>query len=213
MIAEGSAENISMATRPYEHEAGYRDLLQLARAPLVRNARIERLTVYVDYAQNSYKAARYRTLRARLRARVGVQASAPRGVYIGRGATGEPRVLENEAAITRLLAGEGFDVIDPAAASVEEIAKRSLGARIVVGVEGSHLSHAIYSAADDCAFLVLQPPDRFAMAYKEFTDRLDMTFAFLVGDRSQHGFVIPPDDLRRMLDVLETRRAAASRHE
>jgi hypothetical protein len=208
LIAEGNAENISMETKPYEHEAGYRDLLGLPRAPLVRNANIGRLTMYVDFAQNSYKAARYRELRARLRERLGSVGQAPRGVYIKRGAAGEPRVLGNEPAITRLLADEGFDIIDPASATAEEVAARSLDARIVVGVEGSHLSHAIYSAADGCAFLVLQPPDRFAMAYKEFTDRLDMTFAFLVGDRSENGFVVPPDDLRRMLDVLEARRSS-----
>jgi hypothetical protein len=211
LISEGNAANISMVSRPFEHEAGYRSLLDLPLAPLARNAHIKRLTMYVDFAQNSYKAARYRKLRARLRARLGAQASSPRGVYIKRGATGEPRVLENEAAIVRLLADEGFDVIDPGAASAEEIAWRSLDAGIVVGVEGSHLSHAIFSAADGCTFLVIQPPDRFAMAYKEFTDRLDMTFAFLVGDRSQHGFSVPPDDVRRMLDVLDARPAAVSR--
>jgi hypothetical protein len=210
LIAEGNAENISMVTRLFEHEEGYRSLLGLPRATLVRNAHIRRLTMYVDFAQNSYKAARYRELRARLRKRLGSKARPPCGVYIKRGATGEPRVLENEAAITRLLADQGFEVIDPAVASAEEIASRSLDARIVVGVEGSQLSHAIFSAADGCAFLVLQPPDRFAMAYKEFTDRLDMTFAFLVGDRSEHGFVVPMDDVRRMLDVLGARLAAAS---
>lgn len=210
LIDEGSPENIAMVTRPYEHEAGYRALLGLPQAPLVRNAHIERLTIYVDYAQNSYKEARYRELRARMRRRLGAGVPAVRGVYIKRGATGEPRVLENEPAIIELLADEGFDVIDPAAATAEEVARRSLDAGIVVGVEGSHLSHAIYSAADNGVFLVLQPPDRFAMAYKEFTDRVGMTFAFLVGDRSDRGFVVPPGDLRRMLDLLERKRANGS---
>ena len=111
-------------------------------------------------------------------------------------------MLVNEAAITRFLTDRGFEVIDPATASAEQIAVQTLEAKIVVGVEGSHLSHAIYTAADGCTFLVLQPPDRFALAYKEFTDRLDMTFAFLVGDRAPHGFTVPVDDLARMLDFL-----------
>jgi len=205
MIAEGASENFSMVSRPYEHEAGYRELLCLPRAPIVRHALIRCLKIYVDFAQNSYKAARYRELRARMLRAVRPQTRSSRGVYIKRGSTGEPRVLENEAEVTRYLSDNGFDIIDPAVSSAQEIAGRSLGARIVVGIEGSHLSHAIYSAADGCAFLILQPPDRFAMAYKEFTDRLEMIFAFLVGNRSQHGFTVPLDDLRRMLDLLDSK--------
>jgi hypothetical protein len=205
MIAADNPDNFAMVTRPYEHEAGYRKLLGLPQSPILGNARVRNLTMYIDYAQNSYKAARYRELRARLRGALSGRTRPCPGVYIKRGATGEPRVLENEPAVTQFLADQGFEVIDPATSSAEEIAARSLDARIVVAIEGSHLSHAIYSAADDCAFLVLQPPDRFAMAYKELTDRLDMTFAFLVGDRSQQGFTIPLDDLKRMLELLDSK--------
>ena len=64
----------------------------------------------------------------------------------------------------------------PARLGAENIARRDPRARIVIGVEGSHLSHAIFSMADDGAFLKAQPPDRFAMPYKEFADRLGHRF-------------------------------------
>ena len=73
-------------------------------------------------------------------------------------------------------------------------------ARIVIGVEGSHLSHAIFTMADDAAFLVLQPPDRFAMTYKEFADRMSMRFAFMVGTAAEDGFTVDHDRLRRIID-------------
>jgi hypothetical protein len=56
--------------------------------------------------------------------------------------------------------------------------------------------------ADDGAFLVLQPPDRFALNYKELTDCLDMRYAFLVGDPSSSGFTVPLGDLQQILDRL-----------
>ncbi len=201
LLAENSDENISMVTKSYEHEPGYRELLSLRNAPLVQNARIEQLILYTDFAQNSLKASRYQVLRSRMQNKF-AGATAKPGVYIKRGRTGELRALDNELEIEQLLDAVGFDIIEPARLSAEEIARRTLGAPIVVSVEGSHLSHAIFTVADGGTFLVLQPPDRFAMPYKEFTDRLEMRFAFLVGNKTTGGFMIPPNDVRRMLDRL-----------
>ena len=72
----------------------------------------------------------------------------------------------------------------------------------MVGVEGSQFSHAIYTVADNGAFLVLQPPDRFSMAYKEYTDRVGLTYAFVVGTPDEDGFRVETDRLQRMLDRL-----------
>lgn len=167
----------------------------------LQNANIQELTIFTDFAQNSLKATRYRTLRSRLKQSFAYTSVRP-GVYIKRGITGEARVLDNEAAIEAALQQAGFDVIEPARLTASEISRRILGAQIIVSVEGSHLSHAIYSVADGGTFVVLQPPDRFAMPYKEFTDRLDMRFAFLVGDKATNGFTIPLDDLHQLLDRL-----------
>jgi hypothetical protein len=49
---------------------------------------------------------------------------------------------------------------------------------------------------------VLQPRDRFARAYKDFADRLNLRYGFVVGQRSAGGFTIQRDELARMVDLL-----------
>lgn len=201
MIPPEGAVRLGARSKAFGHAAGYRTLLDLSAPDLPDHARVDRLILYSDFAQNSFKAARYRTLRARLRQAVG-SARAPAGVFLRRGSDGERRELVNEAALIDLLTTQGFDILDLNRLDASEIARRSLDARIVVGVEGSHLSHAIYSMADAGAFLVIQPPDRFALPYKEFADRMGMTFGFVVAHPAEGGFAVDPDEVRLMLDRL-----------
>ena len=203
LIAPNHPSHFAMVTRPYEHAAGYRRLLGLPDIRCLQRARVRELTMYVDFAQNTHKTTRYLELRRRLRANVQPQGrAAKRGVYLQRGRTGELRVLENEAELVAFLDGHGFEIVEPARLSAAEIAARTLDAPLVISVEGSHLSHAIFTLADRGTMLVLQPPDRFAMPYKEYTDAVDMRFAFLVGEQSPQGFRVPLDDVQRMLEEL-----------
>ncbi len=203
LLPDPDAARIVMQTKSYGHESGYRSILSLPEPPLVHRGRIRRLTLYDDFGQNSLKAKRYRILRDRLRDRFADSADpAAAGVYLKRGATGESRLLTNEVAIENRLASLGFDIVEPAVLDAAEIARRTMGARIVVSVEGSHIAHAVYTIADDGTFVVLQPPDRFAMAFKEFADSLELGFAFLVGDPAPGGFTVDLDDLNAMVDRL-----------
>ena len=211
LLPEADAHRTLMLTQSYPHDLTYREILGLPRQAPLERARIGKLILYTDFAQNSLKRRRYETLRANLRANVQRSTPPVAGVYLRRGRTGELRLLENEAQIEQMLAGLGFEVIDPMALSSADIARRTLDAPLVVAVEGSHLSHAIYSAAPDAAFVVLQPPTRFAMPYKEYTDRVGMRFAFLVGDRAAEGFTVAPDHLRRLLDLVTTVRSRVVR--
>lgn len=204
LISEGDSENIAMVSKTYAHEAGYRHIAGLAPVATVTRARIGMLTIYVDFAQNQFKLDRYLALRARFRRSLDAHRRTNPGVYIRRGCWGEPRALVNESEVEQYLRRLGFDVVDPSAMTAVEIAERTLDARVVVGIEGSQLSHAIYTAADDATFLVLQPPDRFAMAYKEYTDRVGMRFAFLVGDHATGGFTIRLDEMERLLERVQS---------
>lgn len=195
--------SIVLETKAYQHEAGYRTILDLPRPPRVRRARVGELIVYTDFAQNGSKLRRYTSLRQRLRAGLGAPgAGRADKIYLKRGATGERRMVRNEADLEAHLAGQGFDIVEPATLSAEAVSRRLLDARLVVSVEGSHLSHAIFSIADRGAFLVIQPPDRFATPHKEFADRIGMPFAFLVGDPAEDGFTVDLEDLDRLLDKL-----------
>jgi hypothetical protein len=56
--------------------------------------------------------------------------------------------------------------------------------------------------ADDGAFLVIQPPDRFAMPYKEFTDRMGMRFGFVVAEPAEGGFAADAGEILSMVERL-----------
>jgi hypothetical protein len=198
-----SAGQIALQRRAYGHEWGYRELMALPAPPIVRDGRIRRLTMYEEPAQNASKAARYQELRGRLRRRVAGSAdAAARLVYLRRGSDGERRVLENEPAVEQALERLGFVVVDSTGMTAEEIARRTYDAEVVVSVEGSHLTHSMYTMADDAAYLVIMPPERFALQYKDFTDAVGMRFGFTVAQKSGDGFVQDLDDLRRTLDLL-----------
>lgn len=202
LLAPDQAARFTMRTRPYEHAAGYRELLGLPSPPLIEYGRIRRLTYFSDFSQNEHKVARYRELRKRLRsALTPLNRDAP-GAYLARGPTGEARLIDNEIALQEHLARKGFIIVDPSKHSAREISERLLDVPVVIGIEGSHLSHAIYSLRDRGTLLVLQPPNRFAMPYKEFTDAMDMRFAFLVGTAAQSGARFDLDHLDRLLDRL-----------
>ena len=200
LLAENRSQNISMPTRPYQHEAGYRALLRMERPPVITHAVVRELTLFDEPRNNYSKAVRWRELRARLR--TGTARPSQRFVYLKRGATGARRMLENDEQIEAHLRKAGFDVVEPAKLSAQEIVKRTLDAELVVSMEGSHLAHLVYTLSDKGTLLVFQPPDRFALPFKDFTDCLGMRFAFLVGDRTNDGFRIAPDDLDRMMELL-----------
>lgn len=202
MLPPEGAHRIGAPVKPYGHAPGYRALLELPEPDMPGHARIRRLTLYRDFAQNSLKAARYRTLRRRLRAHVRRDGAPPAGIFLRRGQDGAPRALANEAALAEMLAGLGFAIIDPARLTPAEIAAQALDAPVVVAVEGSHLAHAIYALAERGAFLVIQPPERFALPYKEFADRMGMGFGFVLGRPDEAGFTVDLGEVRQMLDRL-----------
>jgi len=193
------AGNVSMLSRPSGHEADYRALLGLLPKRVVRRTLVDELTVFVDPAWNASKAERYRQLRAALRQHVPDPAGTQR-LYIRRGLSGQRRVMANEDELEAALVRHGFTVIDPMKLSAAEVSRLSLDAKVVVSIEGSQISHAIFSMADDATLIILQPPDRFCMQYKEFTDALDMHCGFLVCEPGAAGFTVDIDALMRLLD-------------
>jgi hypothetical protein len=84
-----------------------------------------------------------------------------------------------------------------------EIARKSMDAKVVVSVEGSHISHVIYTIADRGKLIVLQPPERFAMPYKEYTDRMEMSFGFTVGTPHEDGFVVDAGKLFKLMEKMQ----------
>lgn len=186
---------------PYGYETGYCALLDIAENR-IDSGHFEQLLIFDDVGQNPYKRQRYLELRSRLRS--AVSPCETRQVYIKRGVKGAKasRSLSNAWEIENYLISQGFCVVDPDRQTAREIAEAVAGARLVVGIEGSHMLHAIYSAGDGASVCVLQPPNRFTNVIKDYTDCLGLHYGFTVGTESADGFFVPLDGMKRILDRM-----------
>jgi hypothetical protein len=202
LAAQSLDRPVVVARAFYRHELGYRSLFNVdARA--CTSGVFEPMLVLEDFGQNSYRKLRHQELRARLRSRI-PQAGAGR-VYIRRGKVGarEHRVPVNEAEVEQFLVAQGVKVIDPDGMSAEQIARELMGAKLVIGIEGSHLAHALYAMAEGGVLFVLQPPHRFNNVFKDYTDCLDMRYAFVTGSAVDGGFSLDTDDIARTLACVQ----------
>lgn len=94
-------------------------------------------------------------LRGRLLSAVDV--SGPRRrIYITRGPSANNRTVVNEAAVLGLLAGHGFEAVDPARLSVAEQIRTFATASVVVAPHGAALANLMF-AAPGCIVLELFP--------------------------------------------------------
>jgi len=199
-----AAESIDVpvvSKRPtYHHEPGYCALLEIQQTALDW-ARFDELIFIEDVGQNSYKRARYRTIRSRL---AKLPQSPYEKIYIRRGthAARSPREITNGEELDQFLIRTGFHIIEPDKLSSGEIARATAGAKLVLGVEGSHLSHALYSVAEEATICVIQPPHRFNNVYKDYADCLDLHYAFVVGKAVEGGFRVELTDLERLLHQI-----------
>jgi Glycosyltransferase 61 len=200
--AEHQGPVITTARTSYVHEPGYLELLGLRSQPLIR-AHFDRFTWIDNVAQNSRRAQQYRELRRRIR-----QSTSPvegRRVMLHRGRTGTLRVLANEEELEAMLAGRGFEIVDPTKCTARQIAEACAGARIALGVEGSQLSHAFLAMADHAAIVAMIPPYRCINHYKDLTDCIGtMRYGSITGTAAEEGFRIDPDELLHLLDRVET---------
>lgn len=105
LLPPPSQPSVSMVTRPYAHHVGYREILGLEPPLHVDRGRFRRLTLYDEPPNNRAKAERYRRLRARLRASISGAGTNGGLIYLKRGATGDPRILANEAEVEDCLPG------------------------------------------------------------------------------------------------------------
>jgi hypothetical protein len=167
----------------------------------LHSAVFRELVIFDDVGQNVGKRDRFRRLGKKLLEHV--DAKPHPGVFIIRGKTGERRVLKNELEIAeRLRSTRGFRVVDIATADVPTLVATCAGARVVVGVEGSHLLHGIILLPPGGAVLTLQPPKRFCPILKELTDRDEQHFGFVVGSPDGEDSRIDVTEVERTLDLF-----------
>lgn len=201
LLAGSLGTPVRTSARLFDHQREYLRIAGLEATPH-DNTVFDRLIVIDDHHQSLHRIERTRELRSRVRAFLPRAEHA--GVFINRSATGVRRRLTNESGIIELFASRGFAIVDPGAMAATDILSLVAGARIVAGVEGSHLAHGLLGCADDCTYLVLQPPQRFNNIYKDFTDAMGMGYAFVVGHAGEgEDFRIDEGSLARMLDRVQ----------
>ncbi len=166
------------------------------------NVFFKSLVMFDDEDFNTHKSARLEILRQRALKRLGAPHK-KRRVFIKRGISDKgPRRFHNEDAVAAALAEDGFDILDPPKASVEEIVQTLNGCDIVVGSEGSHLIHALYFLPPGAGLLAISAPNRFTTVNKRWTDLLNIQYGFTVGDAEEEGFSANIDDVKRTIDLF-----------
>ncbi|WP_157959576.1 glycosyltransferase 61 family protein [Devosia submarina] len=200
-LAETIAPPVTIRLETSGHRKDYEDRLSIA--PLrTQFAHFDELVLFQDLANNTGKIARAADRRKRLLAGM-VAPEAHSGVFLMRGRTGDPRVLMNEERLAeRLAARHGIRILHPEEHSVESLVSACAGARVLIGVEGSQLTHALTVMPPGGTMLALFPPDRVTAAMKLMTDRLGLNFALVIGKGTAGGFEIDPAEVESTLDLL-----------
>lgn len=199
LAAQKLAKPFRTAQTQTHHQTEYSELLDIHSTPTSK-AHFKELILVEDFGQNSFKRERYQHIRSKLKGIAPLQSK--KGVMFLRGSSGAQRFLLNENEVAHFLQKQGFTIIDPQQTPAKEIVLQAIGAKIIVGVEGSQLSHGLFTVEDGGAILALQPPYRFNNVYKDRTDCLGLRYGFLVGKEIDQGFEISLDDLARTLDKI-----------
>jgi len=179
----------------------YRDVCGIDH-PSIWTARVDRCWVFQDAHLNDSKLGRLETMRASIASGWGPGAGHER-VYIRRGPTGVARGPANEPALIAALEADGWVVIDPESMTTAEVARSLFDARLVAGIEGSQLSHAIFALRRGAGVVAMIPPNRFNLLFKDFFDRLGIRFGFHVGTMNETGWEVAVDGAKSIIEHME----------
>ena len=206
LLGEWHAPALGHPRQSYRDEAYYRKLLGLSEPARPSLARIDKLVSVDEFAQNPHKTLRYQHLRTRMR-----HAAPPcdgRRVYLRRGADGQARHLVNENILVERLVQEGFTVLDICSVTFAELRANLLAAELVMGLDGSHLNHALAMMPDHAGLILLNPPGRFMLNIPDRAAFLGIdcaTFCCEALDDARELFRADPDEVLRFADSMQSR--------
>lgn len=156
------------------------------------------VTFVSDIGFSPKKAERLRSLRTRLRERVGATERSE-VVFIRRGRDDRLRNPHNEDQLVTKFEGLGAKVVD-GDKPISEVLQQVLDADIIIGMEGSQLAHAALLLRDGGALVVMQSPFRFYNPHYEWTRLMDMHYGTVVGTVTEDGFVMNTDEVVRLIE-------------
>jgi capsular polysaccharide biosynthesis protein len=200
ILASEMGAPVSMPTPRWPDRNQYLSLFGQRQVDL-NHAFVRNLILYDDVSQNEHKALRLRKLRERLRD--SVLATPTDVVYLKRGASGVSRQLVNERELIELLKKMSVRIVEPESIQTSRVIEELIDARLIISIEGSQISHALFCLRNQGALLVLQPPDRFYNPHMDWARALGMKYGALVGHPAGGGFFIPPKDLLRGIEMMQ----------
>ncbi|MCJ1900422.1 MULTISPECIES: glycosyltransferase family 61 protein [Paracoccus] len=204
-LAEEAGAPVTSAPLRRGHIARYEELLGMAPRR-IGDVHFDELVLFDDLQSNSHR--RGRAQRNRALVLQGRALEPLPGVFIFRGASGDARILENEAEIAERLEVEyGFRTLYIDRHDADELAQAAGAARIVAGVEGSQLAHGVIAMAPGGTVLTLQPADRVTTSLKLLTDCWQQHYAMVVGSGTARGYRVEWDQIRRTLDLIAAQTA------
>src|SRR6218665_271872 len=125
------------------------------------------------------------------------------GVFILRRNSGKTRIMLNEIEIAERLRDQyGFKIVDVTKHTVQEIIAACVGAKTIVGIEGSHLMHGLMVLEPGATVLALQPPSRFCGVLKITTDMQNLNYGFVVGIQKEEDFYVNFEEVERTHELL-----------
>lgn len=141
------------------HCAQYRDVLQL-RPRDDHYVVADEVITYSDFSQGSLKRDRYRKMKQRLAAMLPTAQTSNEKVFLWRGDEGVSRNFRDADRVRDKLETLGWKIVD-VKSSLADLYTVLAGARIVAGMEGSHLNHVHFCTPAGTAQVILVPHDHF----------------------------------------------------
>ncbi|MGF1511041.1 MAG: glycosyltransferase 61 family protein [Myxococcota bacterium] len=191
----------------WPHAPQYEHILNLPRRTVTK-ARVGHLIVFDDLGQNIDRRRRTHEMRRRARSAVDGQ-STGHAVFMLRRRQGVDRKMVNEEELADWASKRGFVVIDPMGMTVTQMLNALRDARLVVGIEGSGMLHALLAMDTKGAFVSIVSPHRFVVSSKDYADALGIPYALMVGAPESDGhFRASLDELARTIEMVEGLHAA-----
>lgn len=197
---EGTPITTNIFTSPHMFE--YERLLGMN--PYKTNGAYIKKAVFVDddWGNNKKKQELFDENKALLLSNFQGYSNHP-GVFILRRNSGKTRIMLNEIEIAERLRDQyGFKIVDVTKQTVHEIITACVGAKIVIGIEGSHLMHGLMVLEPGASVLALQPPNRFCGVLKITTDMQNLNYSFVVGIQKEEDFYVDFEEIQKTLELL-----------
>lgn len=186
---------------PYSHMPEYESFLGMN--PFRTNAAYMKNAIFFDdnWGNNESKHLRFEANRNKLLTLF--PGTSHPGVFILRRNSGISRVMLNEIEIAEQLRDKyGFKIVDVTQNTASEILAACAGAKILIGIEGSHLFHGLMMLEPNASVLIFQPPNRFSAVIKNTTDMENINYSFVVGIQKEENFYIDLEEVERTLSLL-----------